>query len=129
MFTENEVRNYIDTNILHSEPYDASTEKQRIKANNQAWNTLIDFIDEEEITLKDLSEQVVFIFKIDSAMQRAELGVNFITVDGVQMTIRDKERTLAPGVMRRHNISSSKRRKVGRYVTDLSHTFRYGNGA
>lgn len=129
MFSVEEVKAYIDTNILHSEPYDNSKEHQKTKAINQAWNTLKDFIEEDDISLRDLAEQVVFLFKIDSTIQRADLGVNFVTVDGVQMTIKDKDRTLAPGVMRRHDISSSKRQKVGRYVTDLSHTFRYGNGA
>lgn len=128
MYSAEEVKEYIETNIYHAQPFDNASEASRIRANNQAWNTLTDYIVEDKLTLRDLAEQVVFVFMIDSTFQRAELGVNFLTVDGVQMTIQDRDRTLAKGVMRRHNITSTRQRKVARYVTDLDHTFRYGNG-
>lgn len=128
MFSVEEVKTYIESNIFHAQPYDTSMMEDRERANNQAWNTLTDYIAEDVITLRDLAEQVVFVFKIDSTLQRADLGVNFVTVDGIQMTIQKAERTLAPGVMKRHDISSSRTRKVGSYHVDLDHTFRYGNG-
>lgn len=128
MYSSEEVREYIETNIYHAQPYDSAGAEARTRATNQAWNTLTDYIAEDQLSLRDLAEQVVFVFMIDSTFQRAELGVNFLTVDGVQMTIQDRDRTLAKGVMRRHNITSTRTRKVARYVTDLEHTFRYGNG-
>lgn len=126
MFDKEEVYDYIDENILHSDPYDEADDKKKSKAVNQAVNTLEDHVD--DVTLQDVAEQVVFLFKIDSSLQRAELGVNFFTVDGVQMTIQNKDRTLAPSIMKRHEITNTASRRVGSYAMGLYHTFRYGNG-
>lgn len=128
MISSVEVFNYIDTNIYHSQPFQSASDEDKSRAFHQSRNTLLDFIAEEKLTIRDYAEQVVFTFMLDSTFQRAELGVNFLTVDGVQMTIQNRERTLAKGVMRRHNITSTNKRKVARYHTDLEHTFRFGNG-
>lgn len=128
MFTQVEVANYIDENILHSEVYDRANDKQKTKAFNQAVNTLSEHIKPDELTLKDVAEQVIFLFKLDSTIQRAELGVTYVMVDGVQITMTDADRTLAPSIMNRHRIISTRKRRVGSYATPLHTTFRYGNG-
>lgn len=126
--THEEVTNHIDTYILNSSVYDSATDVLKLKAYNQAKLMLPDFISLEKLTVRDVADQVVFLFMIDSTIQRADLGVKFITVDGIQMTIDDKERTLAPSIMRRHEIYSTKPARAGKYHTPLSSTFRYGNG-
>lgn len=128
MYGITEVTEYIDTNILHSELYDTATGERRTKAVNQAVLTLQDHIPEEDLTIRDVAEQVLFLFKLDSTIQRAELGVNYVMVDGVQLTISEKDRTLAPSIMKRHGIVSTHKRLVGRYHTSLYNTFRFGNG-
>lgn len=128
MFDTEQVHAYIETNILHSDVYDRADEKQRSKAFNQATLTLSDFIKEDDITLRDVAEQVVFIFKLDGTIQRAELGVNYVMVDGIQITLTSAERTIAPSIMRRHDIVSTRKRRVGSYATPLSSTYRFGNG-
>lgn len=128
VITQEEATMFIDEHILHSEVFDNATEKQKKKAFNQSLMTLPDFIKEENITVRDVAEQMVFLFKLDATIQRADLGVTFITVDGVQMTINDRERVLAPSIMRRHNINTTKPMRVGSYHNSLHDTFRYGNG-
>ena len=126
--TQEKVDSYIQENILNSEVYDSATVERRLKAFNQSQTTLSDFIKPEKITVRDVAEQVVFLFMIDHTIQRAELGVTFVTVDGIQMTINDRDRVLAPSIMRRYHIRTTTPARVGRYQTDLHHTFRYGNG-
>lgn len=128
MYGITEVTGYIAKNILHSELYDTATDDRRSRAVNQAVLTLQDHITEEDLALRDVAEQVLFLFKLDSTIQRAELGVNYVMVDGVQLTISEKDRTLAPSIMKRHGIVSTHKRLVGRYHTDLYNTFRFGNG-
>src|SRR5699024_4207393 len=119
---------FIDEHILHSEVFDNATEKQKKKAFNQSLMTLPDFIKEENITVRDVTVQMMCLFKLDATIQRADLGVTCITVDGVQMTIDDSERVLAPSIMRRHNITTTRRMRVGSYHNLLHDAFRYGNG-
>lgn len=126
--TQEKVDSYIQENLLNSEVYDSATAERQLKAFNQSRTTLSDFIKTDKITIRDVAEQVVFLFMIDHTIQRAELGVTFVTVDGIQMTINDRDRVLAPSIMRRHNIRTTTPARVGRYHTDLHHTFRYGIG-
>ena len=126
--TQEKVHSYIEENILNSEVYDSATVERRLKAFNQSQTTLSDFIKPEKITIRDVAEQVVFLFMLDQTIQRAELGVTFVTVDGIQMTINDRDRVIAPSIMRRYHIRTTTPARVGRYQTDLHNTFRYGNG-
>lgn len=128
MYSKEEVTSYISENILHSELYDNATDSQKSKAINQSLFTLNDHVKHNEITVRDVAEQALFLFKLDSTIQRAELGVNYVMVDGVQLTIQERDRTLAPSIMKRYGIYSTAKRRVGRYHVPLSDTNRYGNG-
>lgn len=128
MYSKEEVTAFVDEYVLHSELYDKATDVQKAKAVKQSILTLEDHLTKDNITLRDVAEQAVFLFKLDSTIQRAELGVNYVMVDGVQLTIKEKDRTLAPSIMKRYGISSTAKRRVGRYHVGLQHSNRYGNG-
>lgn len=122
-----DVRKYVDEFILHSRLFDDATEEEQRKAVNQSNETLKEHLSEEP-SVKDIAEQAVYLFKLDETLQRADAGVTSVSIDGISISLDNEvDRTLAPAIKLRYGISSTKRRRVGRYVTALSDTYRTGH--
>jgi len=123
---------YINENVLHSKLYDQSDDVTKLKVVNQASNTLVKYLPDvynsvEEIPLDELSEQVLWLLKMDDSMQRAEMGAIMITVDGVTIQLRDMDRTISPKILSLHGRTSTRKRKVASYSIPLQDTSRVGN--
>lgn len=127
-----EVTDYIAENVLHSKLFDIADDTARTKAVNQAKNTLLRYLpqvyaDPESIPVEDIAEQVLWLFKIDDSVQRAELGATSISVDGVSIGFAEMDRTVAPAILKAYGVRSTQRRRVGAYNVSLHHTSRTGN--
>lgn len=126
-----EVNNFIEENILHSHVWDTAEETTRKKAVNQAERTLKRYFKDvysDVVPVDHLAEQSIWILKIDDMLQRSEMGVTYISVEGVQMNITNKDKSICPFIMEELNLSEgwNSRRKVGRYVTSLLDSRRKG---
>jgi hypothetical protein len=123
---------YINENVLHSKVFDNATDSMKLKAVNQASNTLVKYMSDvyisvDEIPIDELSEQVLWILKVDDSIQRAEMGALMITVDGVSIQIKDMERIISPNILALYGKSSVKKRRVGSYDIPTTDTNRVGN--
>jgi len=132
MVTVDEITLYVDENIVHSKLYDSATPEIRNKAVNQSINTLYrymadTFISKESIAVEDVTEQVIWLLRIDDSMQRAEMGTTSINIDGMQIQMSQMDRTIAPNLLKLYGVSDIRRRKVGSYVSAKQDTFRRGN--
>lgn len=115
-----DVTTYIDDNVLHSKLYDSATPEVQQKAVNQAISTLERYMpdvynDRESIPVEDVVEQVLWLLKMDDSMQRAEMGAIMITVDGIQVQLKDMDRTIAPKILALYGKSGIRKKKVGSY--------------
>ncbi|APT46580.1 hypothetical protein [Bacillus safensis] len=131
MLTQVEVGQYIDENVLHSKLWDTSEESVKQKAVNQAQHTLFRYLPDvykvgEVIPVEDVAEQVLWLLKMDDSMQRAEMGTLMITVDGIQIQLKEMDRTISPKILNFYGISSIRRKKVGSYAVPISDTYRAG---
>lgn len=118
-----EVTKFISENVLHSKLYDSATDEVKQKAVNQALHTLVKYMpdvyrDRESLPIDELAEQVLWILKMDDSMQRAEMGAMMITVDGIQIQLREMDRTISPKLLYLHGRDSIRRRRVGSYTTN-----------
>ncbi len=128
-----EVSNYIDENIYHSKVWDNADSKARLKAVNNSERILKRVLKKylgSEVPIEYIAEQAVYLMRIDDTFLRAELGATNITLDGISVSIKDKDRTIAPAVLDSLGITPDaitrgiSRRKVGRYVTCISDSYR-----
>lgn len=128
-----EVSNYIDENIYHSKVWDNADSKSRLKAINNSERILKRVLKkylDNEIPIEYIAEQAVYLMRIDDTFLRAELGATNITLDGISVSIKDKDRTIAPAVLDILGITPDAitggiaRRKVGRYTTCISDSYR-----
>lgn len=128
MVDVNTVERFVTNNILHSELFDNADQTKKKKAVNQSKNILMEQLNtaENDLSVQDVSEQAIFLLKIDSTIQRAELGVSQVSVDGISISFRDVDRTLAPSVRNRYGIVDTKKRRVGAYNVSVHDTFRKG---
>lgn len=122
---------YVEENILHSKLFDNATPSQKNKAVNQAMNTLLRYLpavykSRESLPVEDVAEQVLWLLKMDDTMQRAEMGTTMISVDGMQVMVKEMDRTIAPAIMNLYGIRDTRRRKVGNYSDSLG--YRTGMG-
>lgn len=120
MITLQDVTQFITDNVLHSKLYDSATPQIQQKAVNQAINTLDKYLsdvykDREMIPVDDVAEQVLWLLKMDDSMQRAEMGTLMISVDGMQIQLKDMDRTIAPNLLTLYGKSSVRKRKIGSY--------------
>lgn len=125
------VSDFIAENILHSGVWDSASDIQKLKAVNQAERTLKRLFPKvytAEVPIEHLAEQCIWILKIDDMVQRVEMGATYISVDGVAISYSNKDRSVCPFIMQELNLSEgwNARRKVGRYSTYMSDSFRKG---
>lgn len=115
----NEVNTFIDENILHSKVWDMADDTTKKKAINNAKRTLTLMLPnyyKNEVPVEHVAEQCIWMLKIDDSIQRSELGVTYIQVDGVSMNISEKDRSIAPFICKAFNLPVGfNKRRVGTY--------------
>lgn len=126
-----QVEEFITGNVLHSNVWESSNSEIKTKAVNHAERTLkrlFPSIYTEEVPVEHLAEQCLWILKIDDMVQRAEMGATYISVDGISVSYAQKDRSICPFIMEVLNLSEgwNSRRKVGRYATSITDSFRKG---
>lgn len=126
MMAVSEVSQYIENNVLHSKLYDTASPEVKQKAVNQAIHTLLKYMpdvyrDEDSLPVDEVAEQVLWLLKMDDSMQRAEMGAMMITVDGIQIQLRDMDRTISPKLLTLHGKTSIRRGRVGMYSEGTSY--------
>ena len=130
-----EVSAFIDEEVYQSKAWDKSNEIMRKKAVKQSERTLKRFFPsayKNGIPVDHLAEQTIWLMKVDDTFQRGELGATSITLDGMSISIKDKDRTLSPYILDVHRITPDSisggisRRKVGRYSAHIKDSFRRG---
>lgn len=131
MATVTEVSAYIDENILHSELWDSAPEKRQVKAVNNAIKVLHSFLsfmfpEEADVPVHSVASQAIWMLKIDDSFQRAEMGVQQMTVDGVTILFRDRDNTLAPSVSNEYglNLVNGRKRRTASYRVGRDDTYR-----
>lgn len=131
MIDVKEITEYIDKNVLHSDLYDTADDKRKLKAVNNAARVLMSVLYDkvenvEELETEDIAIQAVWLLKLDDSFQRAEMGVQQMTVDGVTILFRNKDNTVAPEIAQKYGISlvNGQRRRVGSYRIPHSSNFR-----
>lgn len=124
------VQDYIDQNIFHSDPWDELSSEQKGKAVNNASMILKTYHPQlfaDEIPVHDLADQVLWILKKDDTVQRAEMGVTSMSVEGMSVSFDQKERPIAPSILIRYNLEESgRRRRCGSYFAPRIDTSRTG---
>lgn len=129
------VATYIDENVFQSKVWDNATDVSRKKAVNTAKRSLTRILpeiypDPEAIPVEHIAEQSIWIMKIDDTLQRAELGATSMSVDGFSISIKEKDRSIAPFILQANNLTPDaytggvNRRKVGGYTTGLTDQYR-----
>ena len=124
------VQTYINENILQSAVWDKATDVVRKKAINTANRSLMRLLPNiyptvEAIPVEHTAEQAIWCLKIDDSFQRAELGATSMAVDGFSISIKERNRSIAPFIMEANNITPDAftggvtKRKVGNYTTSL----------
>ena len=118
----NLVSQYIEDTVIQSFVWDNSDIKLRKKAVRRAELTLRSILGDvfgtDEIPVEILGEQVVWILKLDDTIERAELGMQNVWVDGTMITVSDKDNSICPLVFKMLGIpvtNKGKRRRVGGY--------------
>lgn len=126
-----EIGNYIEENILQSAVWDNADDRVRQKAINNATRILKTNLSKyypDNIPVEHLAEQVIWMLKIDDSLQRAEMGITYIQVDGVSMNISDIDRTICPYIYRALKLPKGilNRRRVVGYSLTACDNFRGG---
>ena len=130
----NLVSQYIEDTVIQSFVWDNSDIKLRKKAVRRAELTLRsilgDIFGTDEIPVEILGEQAVWILKLDDTIERAELGMKNVWVDGTMITVSDKDNSICPLVFKMLGIpvtNKGKRRRVGGYQPYVKDTGRWSN--
>lgn len=121
----NSVKEFIETKVFRNDIFVNATEENQLRALNQAEHILLSRLGkyfEDGIIPEDImAYQSIWIMQVDDTFARAEMGASYIQMSGVMITIKDKDRTIAPYVLSALNISADpytsglSARKVGRY--------------
>ncbi len=111
---------FIAENVYHSDVYDRATDVQRQKAINSAKRTLqrvLPHFYSEQVPIEAIAEQAIWLMRIDDTMQRAEMGVTSISIDGISLAISEKNRSIAPIVLELNGITETAltKRKTAHY--------------
>lgn len=131
-----EVSKYVNNYVLQSYIWDNSDVKVRTKAINRAKltiNTLLaDVFINREIPIHILGEQAMWVMKLDDTIERAELGMKNVWVDGTMITVNERDNSICPLVYKLLGISTTAkgtRRKTGSYNHPVGGTGRWGAGS
>lgn len=116
-----EVKSYIQENILYSGAFDEADETIQRKAVNHAEKILYSYYkrfdaETNPLPVEAIAYQTLFMLSKDDSIQRAEQGVTYVSFNGVAMNLSQINRTISPDVIRLLG------RKVGRYGLSISET-------
>lgn len=114
------VNEYIDLNVLQSSVWDNADIKTRTKALNNSKRILTLHLNKyykDNIPVEHLAEQCIWMLKIDDTLQRSEMGVTSVQIDGISVSMTQLDRTIAPFICRALNIPIGflHKRRVGSY--------------
>ena len=126
-----DVNEFINNYIIHTDAWDSADETQKKKAVNHAERTLKRYFPKaykDGVPIEHLAEQCVWILKIDEMIQKAELGVTYFSIDGINVNITAKDNSLCPFLLNYHNLSQgwNLRRKTASYSTSIFDSNRRG---
>ncbi|MGR9546543.1 hypothetical protein [Priestia megaterium] len=121
-----DVRSFIETNILNSDSWDTSDAKRQAKAVNNASLTLYNYYgryDEEKrpIPVEAIAYQTLWVLNKDDSIRRTEQGVSYVNVSGMGINFLNVDRSIAPEVLKLLG------RRIGRYQLNVEDTFRHRN--
>lgn len=121
-----DVKSFIETNILHSSLWDSSDAKRQEKAVNNASLNLYNYYGKYDeinrpIPVEAIAYQTLWLLKIDDSIQRAGQGVTYVNVSGMGINLAQIDRSIAPEVLRMLG------RRTGRYQLNIEDTFRHRN--
>ncbi|PFW43794.1 hypothetical protein [Priestia megaterium] len=119
-----DVRSFIETNILHSDIWDSADSKRQEKAINNASINLYNYYKQYDevnrpIPVEAIAYQTLWLLKIDDTIQRAAQGVSYVNVSGMGINLLNIDRSIAPEVLRMLG------RRIGRYQLNIEDTFRH----
>lgn len=115
-----DVKDFIETNILHSSLWDTSDATKQQKAVNNAEMILRNYYGEaKELPVMAIALQTIWLLKVDDTIQRAEQGVTSVSVAGMSISLSQIDRTISPEVLRKLG------RRIGSYETRIEDTFRH----
>lgn len=115
-----EVKGFIEANILHSALWDSADVNRQQKAVNNAEMNLQNYYGQsKELPVMAIALQTMWLLKIDDTIQRAEQGVTSVSVAGMSISLSQIDRSIAPEVLRKLG------RRIGRYETRIEDTFRH----
>jgi len=102
-----DAQQYFDTYVLHSEAWDEADDTMRTKALNQAERDLYEYFaddfDAETNPLPDeaIYEQALWLLRIDDALQKAEMGVTNLTVEGISISMASPPPKISPKALQK----------------------------
>ena len=99
---------YFDTYVLHSEPWDEADDIRKTKALNQAEKDLYEYFTdydindpEKQLPNEAIFEQALWLLRIDDAIQKAEMGVKNVNVEGISITVNSPPPKIGPRVLQK----------------------------
>jgi hypothetical protein len=118
-----DVKAYINENILHSEEFDSADETKQRKAVNNAEKLLYSLYkrynpDTNPLPIEAIAYQAVYLLRKDDSTLRAEAGSTYVGFRGVSLNFSKIDRTLAPEVIRILG------RRIGSYSRNVADTYR-----
>jgi hypothetical protein len=118
-----DVKAYIGESIFNSASFDNLPEDRQIKAVNQAEKSLYLLFknynpDTNPLPVEAVTYQTLWVIAKDSNVQKADLGVSSVSIDGMAQSFSNVDRTVSPEVKR---ILS---KRLGSYNLSLSQTRR-----
>ncbi len=119
-----DVQSFIDTNILHSDVFDAADVKKKQKAVKNAENALYNYYgrfnpETKPLSIDVVAYQTIWLLQIDDSVRRAEQGVTNVNVMGISISMLSIDRSISPQVLRILG------RRVGRYGLEVQDTYRH----
>lgn len=128
-----EVCEYVGAYLFNTEEWEQATEQQKQKAINQAGRTLLNTLGDfykMGIPVEHLAEQCNWIVRVDSMVAKAEMGVTSLSIDGMSVSLSQRNNSICPFVLDAFSLPSDwvnlKKRKVGKYQTTLFDSHRKG---
>jgi hypothetical protein len=108
-----DAKTYFDTYVLHSDAWDEADVTKQTKALNQAEKDLYEVftdynIDDptKQLPKEAVYEQALWLLRIDDALQKAEMGVKNLTVEGISISMSYAPPRIGPRVRQKINGSA-----------------------
>lgn len=120
MLYEN-VKMFIDENVLHSESFDTAPVTTQKKAINNAEKILLSiykrFNEQNPLPIDAIAYQAIYLLVKDDSDLRGDRGATYVGYNGVAINISQTYRSVAPDVIR---ILGRRTGSYARYVSDTN---------